>query len=118
LKVVDLFRLEGKTALVTGCRRGIGRAMAVALAEAGADIIGVSASMEREGSAVGNEVHAAGRNFRGYACDLGDRQALYSFLERLKGEAAPIDILVITPARFCVSLPPNTRMSTGTGFWR
>ena len=41
--VLDLFRLEGRTALVTGCRRGIGQALACALAEAGADIIGVSA---------------------------------------------------------------------------
>ena len=39
------FDLTGKTALVTGCRRGIGMAMALGLAEAGADIIGVSASM-------------------------------------------------------------------------
>ena len=37
---LELFRLEGKTALVTGARRGIGHAMAVALADAGADIVG------------------------------------------------------------------------------
>jgi len=44
MHVLEQFKLQGKIALVTGCRRGIGRAMAVALAEAGADIIGVSAS--------------------------------------------------------------------------
>ena len=44
MSVLDLFKLDGKTALVTGARRGIGKAMAVALAEAGADIIGVSKS--------------------------------------------------------------------------
>ena len=43
--IMDQFRLEGRIALVTGCRRGIGRAMANALAEAGADIVGVSASL-------------------------------------------------------------------------
>ena len=42
--ILDRFRLDGKTALVTGARRGIGRAMAVALAEAGADIVGTSAA--------------------------------------------------------------------------
>jgi 2-dehydro-3-deoxy-D-gluconate 5-dehydrogenase len=44
--ILDSFRLTGKVALVTGCKRGIGLAMAEALAEAGADIIGVSATLE------------------------------------------------------------------------
>ena len=43
--ILDKFNLKGKTALVTGCSRGIGQAMAVGLAEAGADIIGVSHSL-------------------------------------------------------------------------
>jgi 2-dehydro-3-deoxy-D-gluconate 5-dehydrogenase len=43
--IIDSFRLDGKVALVTGCRRGIGKAMTIALAEAGADIIGVSRSL-------------------------------------------------------------------------
>ncbi len=43
---LNIFSLQGQLALVTGCKRGIGRAMAVGLAEAGADIIGVSASLE------------------------------------------------------------------------
>ena len=43
--MTNAFDLSGKTALVTGCKRGIGKAMAVALAEAGADIIGVSATL-------------------------------------------------------------------------
>ena len=45
MSILDRFRLDGQTALVTGCRRGIGLALAVALAEAGADIVGVSASL-------------------------------------------------------------------------
>ncbi|MFT4735557.1 MAG: 2-deoxy-D-gluconate 3-dehydrogenase, partial [Arcticibacterium sp.] len=40
MSVLDKFRLDGKVALVTGCKRGIGKAMAIGLAEAGADIIG------------------------------------------------------------------------------
>jgi hypothetical protein len=42
----ELFRLHGRTALVTGCRRGVGKAMALALENAGADIIRVSRSLE------------------------------------------------------------------------
>ena len=75
------FDLTGKTALVTGCKRGIGQAMAVALAEVGADIIGVSASLEKTGSAVEKDVVALGRTFRAYQCDLSHRTAIYSFLE-------------------------------------
>ena len=47
MSVLDQFKLEGQVALVTGCKRGIGKAMAIALAEAGADVIGVSATLER-----------------------------------------------------------------------
>ncbi|MEM6885049.1 MAG: SDR family NAD(P)-dependent oxidoreductase, partial [Verrucomicrobiota bacterium] len=92
--MLDAFKLDGKTALVTGCKRGIGKAMAVALAEAGADIIGVSASLEAEGSSVGAEVEAKGRSFKGYACDFSDRKALYAFIEQVKADFPKIDILV------------------------
>ncbi len=92
MSILDLFKLDGKTALVTGCRRGIGRAMAEGLAEAGADIIGVSAQLESEGSEVEQAVTAAGRKFRGYACDFSDRKALYGFIEQVRG--SQIDILV------------------------
>ncbi|MBC7893463.1 MAG: SDR family oxidoreductase [Sphingobacteriaceae bacterium] len=88
------FDLTGKTALVTGCKRGIGKAMALALAEAGADIIGVSATLETSGSAVEGEVKALGRQFRGYACDFADRSALHSFISRVKADFPRIDILV------------------------
>jgi 2-deoxy-D-gluconate 3-dehydrogenase len=94
MNTFDLFRLDGKLALVTGARRGIGRAMAVALAEAGADIIGVSASMEAEGSELERDVLSLGRRFTGYSCDFGDRNALYSLIEKLKRDFPVIDILV------------------------
>ena len=64
MTVLQLFSLNGKTALVTGCKRGIGKAMAVGLAEAGADIIGVSATLEASGSAVEKDVTALGRSFQ------------------------------------------------------
>lgn len=91
---LDAFRLDGKTALVTGCRRGIGKAMALGLAEAGADIIGVSSSMEASGSEIEQEVTALGRQFKGYACDFGDRNALYEFIGKVKTDFPVIDILL------------------------
>lgn len=91
--ILDQFRLDGKTAVVTGSKRGIGKAMAVALAEAGANIVGVSASLEA-GSEVERAVKAAGRVFHGYACDFSDRDAIYKFLTKLNGEHPQVDILV------------------------
>lgn len=91
---MKIFNLEGKTALVTGCKRGIGFAMAEALAEAGADILGVSASLETEGSKIEKRIKEIGRNFKGYQCDFSDRESLYEFIKKLKAENPQIDILV------------------------
>ena len=90
----DLFSLEGKTAFVTGCKRGIGKAMAIGLAKAGANIIGVSASLESSGSDVENEVHKTGRLFKGFSCDFADRNALYALIEEVNSTFPKIDILI------------------------
>jgi 2-deoxy-D-gluconate 3-dehydrogenase len=92
--MANLFDLSGKTALVTGCSKGIGKAMAIGLAEAGADIIGVSGSLELSGSDIEKKVKALGRSFRAYAVDLSDRDALYTFIKKVKEENPVIDILV------------------------
>ncbi|GAB5558949.1 MAG: 2-dehydro-3-deoxy-D-gluconate 5-dehydrogenase KduD [Synoicihabitans sp.] len=89
----SLFDLTGKTALVTGCRRGIGRAIAVALAEAGADIIGVSASLEPHDSDVEKDVLAQGRAFHAYSCDFSRREALKAFAAQVQAAHPTIDIL-------------------------
>jgi 2-deoxy-D-gluconate 3-dehydrogenase len=94
MSILDSFRLDGKTALVTGCRRGIGKAMALALAEAGADIVGVSASLELSGSEIEKEVKALDRAFKAYQCDFADREALYDFIRQVKTNFPVIDILV------------------------
>jgi 2-deoxy-D-gluconate 3-dehydrogenase len=94
MNVLDAFRLDGKTALVTGCRRGIGLAMAEALAEAGADILGVSATLEPEGSDAERRVRAAGRSFHGYACDFADRASVQAFIDTVKANHGTPDILV------------------------
>jgi 2-dehydro-3-deoxy-D-gluconate 5-dehydrogenase len=90
--ILDKFRLNGKTALVTGSSRGIGMAVAAALAEAGADIIGVSASFEKTESQLEEMVISAGRKFKSYLADFSDRKSLYSFIEQVKDDK--IDILV------------------------
>lgn len=88
------FDLTGKTALVTGCKRGIGMAMAEGLAAAGADIIGVSATLEPQGSAVARAVAALGRRFTGYQCDFADPAAVKAFAHRVLAEQGVPDILV------------------------
>lgn len=90
--ILDQFKLDGKLAIVTGCRRGIGKGIAQGLAEAGADIIGVSASLE-ENSNVEREVRALGRKFYRYTCDFSDRNALYAFISRVRAEHPRVDIL-------------------------
>ncbi len=92
--MLSQFDLSGKTALVTGCKRGIGKGMAVALAEAGADIIGVSASLELSGSAVEQAVTAAGRKFTAHQCDFSDRAAVRGFAASLSDAGIVPDILI------------------------
>lgn len=94
MSVLDTFKLDGKTALVTGCKRGIGKAMAIALAEAGANVIGVSATLESSGSDVEKAVTKLGKKFTGYACDFSNREALNTFIKKLKSDHKQIDILV------------------------
>ena len=92
--VAKLFDLSGKTALVTGARRGIGRGMAEALAGAGADIIGVSVSMEDDGGHAGDAIRSSGRRFFAYRCDFADRNAVHAFAKQVCADHPVIDILV------------------------
>ena len=94
MNVLEQFRLDGKTALVTGARRGIGKAMAIALAEAGADIIAVSVSLEDTGSEIEQAVTGIGRQFSGYRCDFSKRDDVYRFIDRVTTDHPVIDILV------------------------
>ena len=88
------FRLDHKLALVTGCSRGIGMAIAIDLANAGADIIGVSNSMPKQGSEVQKAVEATGQKFYPYAVDFSNRTALHAFIEKVKLDHPRIDILI------------------------
>ena len=87
-----MFDLTGSLAVVTGASRGIGFAMATALAAAGADIIGVSSSIPAEGSAIGDAVAAHGRSFEARAVDFADRDAVIALGDDLRDRG--VDILV------------------------
>jgi len=82
------FDLSGRLAVVTGARRGIG------LAVAGADIIGVSASLEPVGSDVQRAVEGVGRTFTGHRVDLASRAAVTELAAVLTSADRAVDVLV------------------------
>jgi 2-deoxy-D-gluconate 3-dehydrogenase len=88
------FDLTGRLAVVTGCRRGIGFGMAESLARAGADIIGVSANLESEGSRIERQIRDLGRQFTAYRADLADPAAVAALARDLSAHQPPVDILV------------------------
>jgi 2-deoxy-D-gluconate 3-dehydrogenase len=92
MHTLDLFNLSGKTAVVTGCDTGLGMGMAIALAEAGADIVG--ASIVEDYAAIKEAIKATGRKFTYHRVDISDRDALYAFITKVKAESERIDILV------------------------
>lgn len=85
--------LSGKTAVVTGANRGIGAAIAVALARAGADIVGTSRQMNAD-EEIAQEVRSLGRNFTPIAADLGVREESMQLAERTLQLVPRVDILV------------------------
>jgi 2-dehydro-3-deoxy-D-gluconate 5-dehydrogenase len=93
MSILNQFELKGKTALVTGCDTGLGQAMAVALAEAGADIVGASNVEAVIGGDTEKAVTALGRNYKAYVVDISNREGLYSFVNEVKANHT-IDILI------------------------
>jgi 2-dehydro-3-deoxy-D-gluconate 5-dehydrogenase len=89
-----LFDLTGQLAVVTGARRGIGMAIADALAGAGADVVAVSAQMEANGGAVAKLVRARGRTCTALRADFADRAAVTELAAQLAAWSPAIDILV------------------------
>ncbi len=90
--ILDKFKLDGKTAIVTGSNKGIGQYYALSLAEAGADIIGVS--FESDFSETEKKITATGRKFKSYVSDFSNRDSLYEFIKNVKRDFPKIDILV------------------------
>lgn len=93
MNILSQFDLSGKTALVTGSNSGIGQAMAIALAEAGANVIGTSKSDPAKSTETANAIQALNKTFINYKVDIGNRKELYSFIEEVKSNHT-VDILV------------------------
>jgi len=89
------FSLVGKKAFVTGASRGIGRACALVLASAGADVaIGCSAAGADSAENVCREIRRTGRRAETYAFDVGERRDVEAMCARVEQEFRGIDILV------------------------
>lgn len=91
--ILDLFRLDGRVALITGAGQGLGQAMAIGLAEAGADIVALD---RRESEQTGRAVTALGRRFTSITCDL--LQASVTDLQQVVAQSVTelgrLDVLV------------------------
>lgn len=90
--ILEKFSLKDKIALVTGSNQGIGQSYALALAQAGADIVGVS--YQSDFTETENLIKATGKKFSSYVSDFSDRKSLYDFISKLKKDFQKIDILV------------------------
>ena len=86
--------LAGKTALVTGASRGLGRAIALRLARDGAAVAVNYRTRAKEGESAAEEIRAAGVRAIAVGADIGEPAAVHAMLERIHGELGPIDILV------------------------
>ncbi len=93
MSVLDLFRLDGKRAVVTGASRGLGRSMALALAGVGADVVITGRTQATLDTAAG-EIRALGRQAWTVKADMGVPTECQAACERILQEFGPIDILI------------------------
>ncbi|MGW4735460.1 SDR family NAD(P)-dependent oxidoreductase [Streptomyces shenzhenensis] len=91
---MDRFALTGRTALVTGAARGLGRAFATALAEAGADLVLTDLPGDSELTATAARIEALGRSVHVLTQDLSRTGELHGFADRVRAAAGPVHILV------------------------
>ena len=90
--ILDAFKLDGKVAIVTGSERGLGRGMATALAQAGADVVGVTYVADAPETAAA--VQAAGRRYLHVQADLSSLEPIQRIVDTAIQEFGHIDILV------------------------
>ncbi|MCS7179921.1 MAG: SDR family oxidoreductase [bacterium] len=93
MKVKELFNLEGEKAIVTGSSQGLGKEMAIALAEAGADIAIVDINLEK-GKEVVEEIKKIGRESFFIKCDVSKEKEVENMVKAVKNKFKKIDILV------------------------
>ena len=89
--ILDHFKLDGRVAIVTGCDTGLGQGMARALAQAGADIVGVNVAEPKE---TREQVEALGRRFLDLRANLSDIRCIEGLLTQAKSLTGRVDILV------------------------
>ncbi len=94
MSVMDSFKLDGRIALVTGGSKGLGYEMAIALAEAGADVALCSRNEEEAHSAATDIALKTGRKVVGYSADVIIRDSVQTLLARVEKDLGPIDILI------------------------
>lgn len=87
-------KLEGKVALVTGGSQGLGRAIALKLAENGADIAIVYVGPEEPAEETRRDIEALGRRVQVYVCDVRDEAAVNETVQAVKKDLGQVDILV------------------------
>lgn len=89
--ILENFNLQGRVAIVTGCNTGLGQGMARALAQAGADIVGVNVSEPDE---TRTQVEALGRRFMDLRANLSDISCLEGLITEARKFTGKVDILV------------------------
>lgn len=109
--ILDAFTLAGKVAMVTGCDTGLGQGMAIALAQAGCDIVGVNRKIPDETAA---RVTALGRRFIAIRADLGKHESIQSVVDTAVTEMAASIFWLTMPAPFVGAMRWNLARRTGT----
>ena len=89
--ILNAFELTGKVAIVTGCNTGLGQGMALGLAQAGCDIVGINVSEPGE---TAQKIMATGRRFLDLRADLSSIQGIPELIVQAVNEFGHIDILV------------------------
>lgn len=111
MTILDRFRLDGQVAVVTGAGRGIGAASAVALAEAGADVV-IAARTEEQLRETATRVEAAGRRAQVVVADLNETEALAGLVTAARETFGRLDVVVNNVG----GTMPRTYLDTSVGF--